>query len=134
MLAVVLLSTHQVSSSKTVRPYAPCGAQCIGHAVRTWSVICSKVPHSKFGKGARPHLCMDEWNCLTPVCRQLSLTQAAQGKPIPRGLAPVPSFGAFTTLILNNKIHKNILKLTKFLDTLHHLDRKKLMLYQDSYL
>ena len=35
MLAVVLLSQHRVSSSKTVRPHAPCGARCIGHAVST---------------------------------------------------------------------------------------------------
>ena len=35
MLAVVLLSQHRVSSSKTVRPRAPCGARCIGHAVST---------------------------------------------------------------------------------------------------
>ena len=33
---------------------------------------------------------MDEWNHPTPVHRWLSLTQAAQGKPIPTGLAPVP--------------------------------------------
>ena len=36
-----------------------------------------------------PHLCMDEWNRPTPVRRRLSLTQAARGKPIPTGLAPV---------------------------------------------
>ena len=89
MLAVMSLSQHRVSSSKTVRPRAPCGARCIGHAVSTWSVVCSEAPHSQFGEGARPHLCMDEWNCPTPVCRQLSLTQAAQGKPIPTGLALV---------------------------------------------
>ena len=35
MLAVVLLSQHRVSSSKTVRPRAPCGARYIGHAVST---------------------------------------------------------------------------------------------------
>ena len=90
MLAVMLLSQHRVSSSKTVRPRAPCGARCIGHVVRTWSAVCSEAPHSQFGKGARPHLCMDEWNRPTPVRRQLSLTQAARGKPIPTGLAPVP--------------------------------------------
>ena len=90
MLAVVLLSQHQVSSSKTVRPRAPRGARCIGHAVRTWPAICSEAPHSQFGEGARPHLCMDEWNLLTPVHRRLSLTQAAWGKLIPTGLAPVP--------------------------------------------
>ena len=89
MLAVVLLSQHQVLSSKTVRPRAPCGARCIGHAVRTWSAVCSEAPHSQFGEGARTHLCMDEWNCPTPVHRQLSLTQAAWGKPIPTGLAPI---------------------------------------------
>ena len=31
MLAVMLLSQHRVSSSKTVRPRSPCGARCIGH-------------------------------------------------------------------------------------------------------
>ena len=89
MLAVMSLSHHQVSSSKTIRPRAPCGARCIGHAVSTWSAVCSKASHSQFGEGARPNLCMDEWNRPTPVCKRLSLTQAAQGKPIPTGLAPV---------------------------------------------
>ena len=83
------LSQHRVSSSKTVRPRAPCGARCIGHAVSTWSTVFSEAPHSQFGEGARPHLCMDEWNRPTPVRRRLSLTQAARGKPIPTGLAPV---------------------------------------------
>ena len=89
MLAVVLLSRHRVSSSKTVRPRAPCGARCIGHAVSTWSAVCSEAPHSQFGEGARPHSCMDEWNRPKPVRRRLSLTQAARGKSIPTGLAPV---------------------------------------------
>ena len=89
MLAVMSLSQHRVSSSKTVRPRAPCGARCTGHAVRTWSAVCSEAPHSQFGEGARPHLCMDEWNRPTPVRRRFSLTQAARGKPIPTGLAPV---------------------------------------------
>ena len=88
MLAVVLLSQHRVSSSKTVRPRVPCGARCIGHAVSTWSAVCSEAPHSQFGEGARPHLCIDEWNRPTPVRRRLSLTQSARGKPIPTGLAP----------------------------------------------
>ena len=69
---------------------APYGARCVGHAVRTWSAVCSEAPYSQFGEGARPHLCMDEWNRPTPVRRRLSLTQAARGKPIPTGLAPVP--------------------------------------------
>ena len=54
MLAVVSLSQHRVLSSKTFRP---CGAQCIGHAVSTWSVVCSEAPHSQFGEGARPYFC-----------------------------------------------------------------------------
>ena len=91
MLAVMLLSQHRVSSSKTVRPRAPCGARCIGHAVRTWSVVCSEAPHSQFGEGARPHLFMDEKNRPTSVGRRLSLTQAARGKPILTVLAPVPA-------------------------------------------
>ena len=89
ILAVMLLSQQWVLSSKTVRPHAPCGARCIDH-VRTWSVVCSETSHLQFGEGARPHLCMDKWNRSTPVSRQLSLTQAAQDKPIPTGLAPVP--------------------------------------------
>ena len=91
MLPVVLLNQHRVSSSKTVRPRAPCGARCIEHAVNTWSAVCSEAPHSQSGEGARPHLCMDECNRPTPVRRRLSLTQAARGKPIPTGLAPVSS-------------------------------------------
>ena len=90
MLEVVSLSQHRFLSSKTVRPRAPCGARCIGHAVSTWSAVCSEAPHSQFGEGERPHLCMDEWNRPTPVCRRLNLTQATRGKPISIGLAPVP--------------------------------------------
>ena len=88
MLAVMLLNQHRVSLAKTFRPCAPCGAP-YGHAVRTWSAVCSEAPHSQFGEGARPHLRMDEWNCPTPVRRRLSLTQAARVKSIPTGLAPV---------------------------------------------
>ena len=86
MLAVVLLSQHRVLSSKTVRPRAPCGARCIGYAVRTWFADCSKAPHTQFGEGARPHLCMDKWIRPTPIRRRLSLTQATRGKLIPTGL------------------------------------------------
>ena len=51
MLAVMLLSQHRVSSSKTVRPRASCGARCMGHIVSTWSAVCSEAPHSQFGIG-----------------------------------------------------------------------------------
>ena len=80
MLVVILLSQHWVLSSKTVRPRAPCGARCMGHAIRTWSAVCSKAPHLQFGKEAWPHLCMDKWNRPTPVRRRLSLTQAARAQ------------------------------------------------------
>ena len=50
MLTVMSLSQHRVSSSKTVRPRAPCGARCIGHTVSTWSAVCSEAPHSQFGE------------------------------------------------------------------------------------
>ena len=86
----MFLSQHRVSSSKNVRPRAPCDARCIGHAVITWSAVCSEAPNLQFSEGARPHLCMDEWNRPTPIRRRLILTQAARGKPIPIGLAPVP--------------------------------------------
>ena len=59
------------------------------HAVRSWSAVCLEASHSQFGEGARPHLFMDELNCPTPVRRRLNLSQAARGKPIPTGLAPV---------------------------------------------
>ena len=83
MLAVMLLSQDQVSSSKFVRPHGSCGARFMGYATRTWSAVCLEASHSEFSEGARPYLCMNEWNRPTPVLRQLSLTQAVQGKPIP---------------------------------------------------
>ena len=76
MLAVMSLSQHRVSSFKTVRSRTPCGARCIGHAVSTWSAVCSEAPHSQFGEGARPHLCMDEWNQPTP-CTNRAQTEIA---------------------------------------------------------
>ena len=66
-----------------------CSMWCPMDAVSTWSVVCSEAPHSQFGEGARPHLCMDEWNRPTPVRRRLSLNQATRGKPIPTSLALV---------------------------------------------
>ena len=34
MLAVMALTQHRVSSSKTVRPRASCGTRCIGQALK----------------------------------------------------------------------------------------------------
>ena len=84
---MMLLSQHRDSSSKTVRPRVPYGAQCMEHAIRRWSSVCLEAPHSQFGKGARPHLCIDKWGCPTPVRRQLSLTQDVWGKFDPTGLS-----------------------------------------------
>ena len=81
-----LLLHNRVLSSKT-----SCSMSCpmYGHAIKTWSAVCSEAPHLQFGEGARLYLCMDEWNCPTPVRRRLSLTQVVQGKLIPTGLALV---------------------------------------------
>ena len=89
ILAVMMLSQHQVSSIKIVRPRAPCGARRMGHAIKTWSAVCSRVPHSQFGDRARPHFCMNEGNRPKPVRRQLNLTEAVRGKVIPTSLALV---------------------------------------------
>ena len=59
------------------------------HAIRMWSAVSLEALYLQFGKGARLHLCMDEWNCPTPVGRRLSLTQTVRGKLIPTGLALV---------------------------------------------
>ena len=78
ILVVMVLSQHGVSSSKNHQTSTPSGAQCIGYIIRKWSAVCSEALHSQFNKGVRSHLCMDIWNCPTPVHRQLSLTQAVQ--------------------------------------------------------
>ena len=48
MLAVIKLSQHIVSSSKTVRPIIPLSAQCVVHFKIMWSAVCSLAPHSHF--------------------------------------------------------------------------------------
>ena len=57
---VMLLNKNGVFLSKTIRPRAPCDARCMGHAIRTWSTVCSAAPHLQFSEGARPHLCVNE--------------------------------------------------------------------------
>ena len=86
MLTAREFSQHLVSSSKTVRPNIPRGARCVGHCEIMWSAVCSLAPHSQFGKGARPHLYMDEPKRPTPERRRLSLTQEALGRLMPIGL------------------------------------------------
>ena len=76
---------------KTVRLHAACYARCMKHGIRTRSAVCSIAPHSQFDEGARPHLCMDEWNRPTSVRMRLSLTQAIRGKLIPTDLALILS-------------------------------------------
>ena len=60
MLAVMVLSQHRVSTSKTVSPRIPVGARCTGHVRMMCSAVCSAAPHSQFDVGARPHLCMND--------------------------------------------------------------------------
>ena len=60
MLAVMVLSQHRVSTSKTVSPRIPVGARCTGHVRMMCSAVCSAEPHSQFDVGARPHLCMND--------------------------------------------------------------------------
>ena len=60
MLPVMLLSQHRVSLSKTVRIVASCDAPSIERAIRTWSAVCSRAPHSQFGEAAGPHSCKDK--------------------------------------------------------------------------
>ena len=79
MLAVMVLSQHRVLSSKTVRPCAPCGARCIGHTIRTWYAVCSMAPHLQFGKGVRPHLCMNK-ELLYTISRVIELDPRCLGQ------------------------------------------------------
>ena len=60
MLAVMVLSQHRVSTSKTVSPRIPVGARCTGRVRMMCSAVCSATPHSQFDVGARPHLCMND--------------------------------------------------------------------------
>ena len=60
MLAVMVLSQHRVSTSKTVSPRTPVGARCTGHVRMMCSAVCSAAPHSQFDVGARLHLCMND--------------------------------------------------------------------------
>ena len=85
MLAMMKLSQHLVSSSKTVRPIISRGARYMGHVKIMWSAVCSLAPHSHFAEEVRTHLCMDTSKRSTPVRRRLSLTQAVLVKLIPIG-------------------------------------------------
>ena len=60
MLAVMVLSQHRVSTSRTVSPRIPVGVRCTGHVRMMCSAVCSAAPHSQFDVGARPHLCMND--------------------------------------------------------------------------
>ena len=75
MLAVMDLSQHHVSSSKTVRPIFPRVARCMGHVKIMWSAVCSLAPHSHFAEESRPHLCMDKPKRPTPLRKRMSLAQ-----------------------------------------------------------
>ena len=74
VLAMTVISQHWISSSKAISLCAPCGARCIRHAIKSWSLVFSRAPHSQFGEEARPHFCMDAWNRPASVRRRLSLS------------------------------------------------------------
>ena len=57
MLAVMELSQHVVSSSKTIRSIIPRGVRCVGPVKIMWSAVCLLAPHLQFPEEARPHLC-----------------------------------------------------------------------------
>ena len=86
MLEVIELSVHLVSSSKTVRPFIPLNARCVGYVKTMWSAVFLLASHSPFAEEARPHLYMDKSKCPMPVRRRLSLTQAVLVKLISLGL------------------------------------------------
>ena len=87
MLAVVELSQHLVSSSKTVRPIISRDSRCVEHVKIMWSAVCSSAPHSHFAEEARPHLCTYKLKHPAPVRWRLSLTQTVLVKLIPISLA-----------------------------------------------
>ena len=91
MLAVMVLSQHRVSASKTVSPRIPVGARCTGHVRIMCSAVCSTAPLSQFDVGARPRLCMNDRKRPTPARKRLSLTHDDLGRPIPIG--PVIALG-----------------------------------------
>ena len=100
MLTAREFSQHLVSSSKTVRPYIPVGARCVGHDEIMWSAVCSVAPHSQFGEGARPHLYMSEPKRPVPERNRLSLTQDALGRLIPNGLVETLGMKAWSADVL----------------------------------
>ena len=62
ILALMVLSHHQILSSKIIIPWAPSGARCMEHTVSLWSGVYSVVLHLQFDKIIIFHLCMDKWN------------------------------------------------------------------------
>ena len=79
----------QASTLKTVKPRVLCGVRCMGHVITTWSAVCSETPHSQFGEGARPHLCMDEWNRPNTSPQEVELNPSCSRQAHPKGLALV---------------------------------------------
>ena len=55
MLAVMELSQHLVSSSKTVKTIIPGGARCMGHVKIMWYAVCLLAPHLHFAEEATSH-------------------------------------------------------------------------------
>ena len=100
MLTVRNFSQHLVSSSKTVKPDILQVARWVGHCKIMWFAVCWVAPHSQFAKKARPHLYMDKQKRPTPERKQLSLTQAALGKPIHKSLSLTLGMKSWSAYVL----------------------------------
>ena len=81
MLVVMMLSRHRVLSSRTFRPRAPYVVPDVwGTLLGNSRGLFKSVALAIRWKSYRPHLCIDEWNRPTPVCKRLSQIQAVRGK------------------------------------------------------
>ena len=87
MLFVIVLTQHQILSSKILNLVLHIVPNVWNTIIRTWSAVCLGELHSQCSEQARPRLCMDESNCPTPVRRQFRLTQAVRVKLNPIGMA-----------------------------------------------
>jgi len=81
MFSAVLLSQSTVSSSSATANQVSRleGGTGDRKLVCDRKAVCSSTPHLQFAEGTKPHLCIVERNCPTPVRRRFSLTQEGLG-------------------------------------------------------
>ena len=80
MLVVMLLNQHRIRHPKPSDHVLHVLSDLSGMLLKGGLRFYSEAPHAQFGEGARPHLCMYEWNRPTSAHRRLSSTQAVWGK------------------------------------------------------